>query len=84
MSRMNADAGQSRPEYKPDAETLREWHADFDAALNRPLNVRIDNAFIRTYKPVMDDGPGVRTFETMNEYREWCNRELAEWLGYHR
>ena len=31
------------------------WEAEFEAAARRPLPVRMRYAFIRTYKPVMDD-----------------------------
>ena len=40
-------------------------------------------AFIHTYKPVLDDAP-FRAFETMAEYRSWCERNLPSWLGYGR
>jgi hypothetical protein len=29
----------------------------------------------------MDDAPS-RTFETMAEYRAWCEANLSSWLGY--
>jgi hypothetical protein len=58
-----------------------EWVRDFEAALRRPLKERFDYAFIRTPQPVMDDVPW-RSFSTMEEYREWCRRELPSWLGY--
>ena len=38
-------------------------------------------AFIHTYKPVMDDAR-YRSFETMADYRRWCNENLPAWLGY--
>ena len=60
-----------------------EWLAEFEAAARRPLEQRMRYAFIKTYKPVMDDAK-YRSFETMAEYREWCERELPEWLGYGR
>lgn len=60
---------------------INELHADFEAARRRPLKTRLHSAFIRTYKPVLDDG-GIRTFDTMQEYRQWCNETLPEWLGY--
>jgi hypothetical protein len=40
-------------------------------------------AFIKTYRPVMDDAK-YRSFDTMAEYREWCERGLPDWLGYGR
>jgi len=60
-----------------------EWLADFEAARSRDLPTRFRYAFIKTYKPVLDDGR-FRAFETMRDYREWCERELPSWLGYGR
>jgi hypothetical protein len=60
-----------------------EWLRDFEAATRRPLAQRVRYAFIRTYKPVLDDAP-YRSFETMEEYRRWCERNLPAWLGYGR
>ena len=60
---------------------LSELHADFVAAQRRPLKTRLHSAFIKTYKPGLDEGT-VRTFSTMREYRQWCNETLPDWLGY--
>ncbi|MGN6370097.1 MAG: hypothetical protein ACTHN5_17715 [Phycisphaerae bacterium] len=57
--------------------------AEFEAAARRPLAQRMKYAFIKTYKPVMDDAR-FRSFQTMQEYREWCEKNLPEWLGYGR
>ena len=54
---------------------------DFEAARRRAFEQHLQLACIRTYKPVIDDGPGVRVFETMADYRAWCNT-LPRWLGY--
>jgi hypothetical protein len=59
------------------------WFDEFDAAAARPLRQRFRYAFLRTYKPVLDDAP-FRTFETMEEYRNWCQENLPDWLGYGR
>lgn len=67
----------------PDAQTLREWEAEFEAAAQRPLSVRLRYAFIHTYKPVLDDAK-YRAFDTMEEYRQWCEKNLPDWLGYGR
>jgi hypothetical protein len=67
----------------PSEAQLREWHAEFEAAARRSLQTRFRYAFIRTYKPVLDDAP-YRSFETMAEYREWCETHLPSWLGYGR
>lgn len=60
-----------------------EWIEEFDAAARRPLAQRFRYAFIKTYKPVMDDAP-YRVFDTMADYRRWCETELPSWLGYGR
>jgi hypothetical protein len=60
-----------------------DWLAEFEAAARRPLPLRWKYAFIKTYKPVMDDAR-FRAFDTMEEYRRWCEANLPRWLGYHR
>ena len=65
-----------------DAE-LRAWVEEFDAAARRPLRQRFRYAFIRTYKPVLDDA-SYRSFETTADYRAWCEANLPPWLGYGR
>mgnify|MGYP000414203156 CR=1 FL=1 len=57
--------------------------ADFEAAAKRPLPLRMKYAFIKTYKPVMDDAR-FRSFDTMADYRKWCEENLPSWLGYGR
>jgi hypothetical protein len=54
---------------------------EFEAASRRPLEQRMKYAFIHTYKPVLDDAP-YRSFATTREYREWCEKNLPDWLGY--
>ena len=68
---------------EPTPEERRAWEAEFEAAARRPLRTRFRYAFIKTYKPVMDDAP-YRSFETMAEYREWRDKNLPRWLGYGR
>jgi hypothetical protein len=48
-----------------------DWLAEFEAAARRPLETRFRYSYIKTYKPVMDDAR-FRSFETMEEYRRWC------------
>ena len=69
--------------HDPDASLLLEWRAEFEAAQRRPLALRMKYAFIKTYKPVLDDAP-YRSFDTMEEYRCWCDENLPSWLGYGR
>ena len=60
-----------------------DWFAEFEAAARRPLKQRLRYAFIKTYKPVMDDA-SYRSFESTAQYREWCQTNLPDWLGYGR
>jgi len=66
-----------------DPSIPREWFEDFEAAARRPLRTRMRYAFIKTYKPVLDDAP-YRSFDTMEDYRRWCEDTLPDWLGYGR
>lgn len=66
-----------------DPRQRRAWEAEFEAASRRPLAVRFRYAFIHTHKPVLDDA-AFRAFDTMEEYRRWCEREVPAWLGYGR
>jgi hypothetical protein len=63
------------------AEIPPDWLAEFEAAAKRPLPVRFRYSFIRTYKPVLDDEP-YRAFDTTAAYRQWCEENLPDWLGY--
>ena len=58
-----------------------EWLVDFKAAAKRSLKERWPYSFIHTYKPILDDEP-YRSFETMQDYRNWCEKFLPKWLGY--
>ena len=64
-------------------EIPREWLDEFEAASRRPLELRLRYAFIKTYKPVMDDA-SFRAFDSMEDYRRWCEENLPRWLGYAR
>jgi hypothetical protein len=68
---------------RTDESIPREWLDDFEAAARRPLRTRMRYAFIKTYKPVLDDAP-YRSFDTMEDYRRWCEHNLPDWLGYGR
>lgn len=62
---------------------LHEWVEEFEAAARRALEERLRYAIIHTYKPVLDDAP-YRSFDTMADYRRWCEEKLPSWLGYGR
>ena len=64
-------------------QKTEEWLAEFEAASQRPLKQRWRYAFIKTYKPVMDDAK-FRAFDTVEDYRRWCEQNLPRWLGYAR
>jgi hypothetical protein len=66
---------------KPVVNQRQEWEREFDAAARRSLRERMEYSFIYTYKPVLDDTK-FRSFDTMAEYKEWCRKNLPEYLGY--
>jgi hypothetical protein len=70
-------------ETREQADVPAEWLAEFEAAARRPLELRMQYAFIQTYKPVLDDA-AYRAFETMADYRRWCEEHVPDWLGYGR
>jgi hypothetical protein len=65
------------------ASEAAAWIDEFEAAAKRPLRVRVRYAFIKTYRPVLDDEP-FRAFDSMEDYRAWCETALPTWLGYGR
>jgi hypothetical protein len=77
------DLGEQQRELPSNSEIPREWLEEFEAAASRPLEERFRYSFIKTYKPVMDDAP-FRAFDTMADYRRWCEENLPSWLGYGR
>lgn len=64
-------------------ENREQLWREFDAMARRPLSQRINFGFLHTYKPVLDDEP-YRSFDSMAEYRKWCEANLPKWLGYAR
>ncbi len=67
-----------RPDWIP-----ADWWREFEAASRRSLETRMRYGFVQTYKPVLDDAP-FRAFDTMEDYRRWCDENLPRWLGYAR
>ncbi len=78
---MSAEKGGGEQQDSAFVEIPSDWLAEFEAAARRPLETRLKYAFVHTYKPVLDDEP-YRSFDTMAEYRQWCNENLPDWLGY--
>ncbi len=73
-----------RPQSPPPEEgSPFQWWDEFEAAAGRSLETRLRYSFIRTYKPVLDDAT-YRAFDSMENYRRWCEQSLPDWLGYGR
>ena len=66
-----------------DRQTEAAFREQCRRQMQRPLASRIKYGFNRVYKPVLDDAPW-RSFDSMAEYREWCEKNLPEYLGYRR
>ena len=66
-----------------DAEAMEEFREQCRRQMDRPLEQRIKYGFYRIHRPVLDDAPW-RSFNTMEEYRIWCEANLPEYLGFKR
>ncbi len=68
---------------RSDQQTDEDFREQCRRRMDRPLKLRLKYGFYRVYRPVMDDAPW-RSFQTMEEYWRWCEKELPEYLGYRR
>ena len=68
---------------RSDQQTDEDFREQCRRQMARPVKLRLKYGFYRIYRPVMDDAPW-RSFQTMEEYRRWCEKELPEYLGYRR
>jgi hypothetical protein len=66
-----------------DQQTLEQFREQCRRQMDRPLALRLKYGFCRTYKPVLDDAPW-RAFNTLAEYRAWCEEKLPAYLGFKR
>jgi len=66
---------------KAESKQLMEWEREFDAAARNSLLDRMEYLFINTYKLELDNSK-FRSFDSIAEYREWCRKNLPEYLGY--
>ena len=64
-------------------QTAEEFREQCRRQMERPLPLRIRYGFYRLHKPVLDDAPW-RSFNTLAEYRAWCEAHLPDYLGYKR
>ncbi len=56
----------------------REWLAEFEAAARRPLRQRFKTAFIKTYKPFLDDADcGLSLFQDDGRVSKLVRNEFA-------
>ena len=83
MRNMDSEHSTQKETLAQEADIPADWLEEFEAAARRSLETRFRYAFIRTYKPVLDDAP-YRAFDTMEDYRRWCEDNLPDWLGYGR
>ena len=60
---------------------LPEFKDECERNILRSVTDRIRYGFTYEYKPILDDAPW-RSFDSMGEYRQWCNENLPRDLGY--
>jgi hypothetical protein len=63
-------------------EEEQQLKLDFEDALSRTVEERIELGFIPMKIPVIDEVP-YRIFDTMDDYRRWANKNLPKWLCYY-
>ncbi|MGH7952858.1 MAG: hypothetical protein ACREFE_13200 [Limisphaerales bacterium] len=66
-----------------DRQTDEAFREQCRRQMERPLALRIKYGFNRVYKPVLDDAPWP-SFDSMADYRAWCEKNLLEYLGFKR
>ena len=64
-------------------QAQEEFREQCRRQMARPLASRLKYGFNRVHKPVLDDAPW-RSFNSMAEYRAWCEANLPDYLGYKR
>jgi hypothetical protein len=68
---------------RDETQSVEEFREQCRRQMERPLALRIKYGFYRVHKAVVDDAPW-RSFDTMAEYRAWCEANLPDYLGYKR
>jgi hypothetical protein len=64
-----------------DAQAEEEFREQCRRQMQRSLDLRIKYGFYHVHKPVADDAAW-RSFDSMAEYRAWCEAHLPDYLGY--
>ncbi len=62
-------------------DELEDFRKQCERNLTRSVADRMRYGFNYTYKPVLDDAAW-RSFNSMKEYRRWCEENLPPYLGY--
>ena len=62
-------------------DELEDFRGQCERNLTRSVEDRMRYGFNYTYKPILDDAAW-RSFNSMKEYREWCEKNLPSYLGY--
>jgi hypothetical protein len=63
-----------------DEETKQLWREQCRRQMKRPMSARLKYGFV-----VARDRERVnRVFDTMSDYRAWCESNLPSYLGYER
>ena len=71
----------SNPAQDRDAADAEAFREQCRRQMARPMAARMKYGFCRVHRPVLDT-PGVRSFESTKEYREWCAAHLPAYLGF--
>lgn len=61
-----------------DEQTLREWREQCRRQMQRPMSARLKYGFVGAANREKVN----RSFQTMSEYRAWCESHLPSYLGY--
>ena len=64
-------------------DDLEDFRKQCQRNLQRSVAERMRYGFNYVYKPVLDDATW-RSFDSMEEYRRWCQENLPSYLGYGR
>lgn len=61
-----------------DEETLRAWREQCHRQMQRPMSARLKYGFVAVANRERIN----RSFQTMSDYRAWCESHLPSYLGY--
>jgi hypothetical protein len=62
-------------------DPLSDFKGQCKRSMQRSVEERMRYGFNYVYKPVLDDAEW-RSFNSTAEYRQWCQENLPEYLGY--